>query len=369
MKLVRTFHPVGHGAFYTERFYEDNNPQPIFTAVFDCGCFERGKLGMSPKKFQQRIERYVNSIFQSQETIDVLFISHFHTDHINGVEHLLTRCNVKKIFIPVMTPEVVLEAYLHSMVQLGRRSNVVSHFIEEIFNNEELKEKIVQINDEFQEEERQLNNAVGTLPSGVTLSGCHSWYYLPFNIKQNFLPQLIAQEPLLQNAIKPNGEVDFTKLTGIVKSRTIKHWERVYNGVWPSKHNAYSMTIYSTNLSNNPIPVSWNGAILGNIAYLQNCLYTGDYEAKVKANFNALQSRYNKYWQNIYIMQVPHHGSKDNYNASLYNKPIFCIISAGATDIYRHPSHRTIIGIQQNRCLPIVVTEDKYTCQTISYVL
>ena len=36
MKLIRTFHPVGHGAFYTERFYDENGNN-IANVVYDCG--------------------------------------------------------------------------------------------------------------------------------------------------------------------------------------------------------------------------------------------------------------------------------------------------------------------------------------------
>lgn len=36
-KMIRTFHPVGQGAFYTERFYDDILRKPVFTAVYDCG--------------------------------------------------------------------------------------------------------------------------------------------------------------------------------------------------------------------------------------------------------------------------------------------------------------------------------------------
>ena len=42
--MERIFHPIGHGAFYTERFYEDDNDAPLFTAVYDCGSFSYGNL-------------------------------------------------------------------------------------------------------------------------------------------------------------------------------------------------------------------------------------------------------------------------------------------------------------------------------------
>ena len=37
MKVVRTFHPVGQGTFYSERFYEEDKPQAKYNIVFDCG--------------------------------------------------------------------------------------------------------------------------------------------------------------------------------------------------------------------------------------------------------------------------------------------------------------------------------------------
>ena len=86
MRLVRTFHPVGHGAFYTERFYEDNNPQPIFTAIFDCGCFEAAKLGTTMQFFQNQIENELQQTFNVGDRIDALFVSHFHTDHITVID-------------------------------------------------------------------------------------------------------------------------------------------------------------------------------------------------------------------------------------------------------------------------------------------
>lgn len=43
MRIVRTFHPIGHGAFYTERFY-DETEQSVANYVFDCGCYEAAKI-------------------------------------------------------------------------------------------------------------------------------------------------------------------------------------------------------------------------------------------------------------------------------------------------------------------------------------
>ena len=82
--MIRTFHSIGQGAFYTERFDD-------FNFVYDCGTDTDGK---------KRIEKYVSNHFDMNEEINFLFISHFHRDHINGLEYLFLNCKVKNIFIP-----------------------------------------------------------------------------------------------------------------------------------------------------------------------------------------------------------------------------------------------------------------------------
>ena len=64
MLLQRTFHPVGQGAFYTERHKISNGKD--FTIVYDCGSFQFTNL-----------KNRIKSAFQKGEEIDILFISHF----------------------------------------------------------------------------------------------------------------------------------------------------------------------------------------------------------------------------------------------------------------------------------------------------
>lgn len=82
--MIRTFHSVGQGAFYTEEF-------DSFRFVYDCGTDTDGK---------KRIEKYLNGHFRENDIINALFISHFHRDHINGLDYLLSNFKVEKVFIP-----------------------------------------------------------------------------------------------------------------------------------------------------------------------------------------------------------------------------------------------------------------------------
>ena len=47
MNLIRTFHPIGQGAFYSERHFIDNKE---FIIVYDCGSKSLDKQKLQKKK-------------------------------------------------------------------------------------------------------------------------------------------------------------------------------------------------------------------------------------------------------------------------------------------------------------------------------
>ena len=110
--LNRTFWPVGHGAFYTEEhiffFFVK-----AFCAVYDCG-------GKSQKIICNRVDEFLDSVrdvkTKNRPTIDYLFISHFHRDHINGVCYLLEKANVEHIVIPQLENARLIEAYIYNAI-------------------------------------------------------------------------------------------------------------------------------------------------------------------------------------------------------------------------------------------------------------
>ncbi len=81
-RLERFFHPIGQGAFYSERYNED---QRAFNVVFDCGVD-------SVRDYHKAI---VLDAFSKNDTIDYLFISHLDSDHISLVKTL--KDSVKRI--------------------------------------------------------------------------------------------------------------------------------------------------------------------------------------------------------------------------------------------------------------------------------
>ncbi len=90
LRMERRFHPVGQGAFYSEHFYYRGKKVNV---VYDCGTLKEKSI----------IDREIKKTFRDGETVDAVFISHLHKDHISGIPDLIKFCDVKRIFFPVLT--------------------------------------------------------------------------------------------------------------------------------------------------------------------------------------------------------------------------------------------------------------------------
>lgn len=83
-KVVRSFLPVGHGAFTVENI--DGRHY-----LFDCGSLR------SPAAAESRVNHY---LFPDM-AIEAVFISQMRGEYINGLERLLEWCRVKRLFLPL----------------------------------------------------------------------------------------------------------------------------------------------------------------------------------------------------------------------------------------------------------------------------
>lgn len=94
MIVERMLEPVGHGGFYRERISNIRPEEGGFwfagkeiNIIYDCGS-------TNPKKLTEKIGQL------PVEEIDVLFLSHFDTDHVNGVAELAARCRIHHVVMP-----------------------------------------------------------------------------------------------------------------------------------------------------------------------------------------------------------------------------------------------------------------------------
>ncbi len=113
MNMVRSFLPVGQGAFYTEQFDGGVN------VIYDCGS----QTGV------EIVEKMIESTFDKGEEIHAVFISHLHSDHINGLEFLLKHCKVETLYLPYLTPHNISISELIQDVTQGGCTQFVRAFI------------------------------------------------------------------------------------------------------------------------------------------------------------------------------------------------------------------------------------------------
>lgn len=90
-EVVQHFHSVGNGTFKTGSIFNWSNGKQ-FNWVYDCGSTSPSTLN--------RIFRDITMHKGWPSYIDMLVLSHFDDDHVNGVETLLKHNHVKSLVLP-----------------------------------------------------------------------------------------------------------------------------------------------------------------------------------------------------------------------------------------------------------------------------
>jgi hypothetical protein len=86
------FHAVGHGTFFTGLIVGTHD-EP-FRWLYDCGS-------KSTNRIRDGIERLPSeSLWQRGTTIDLMIVSHFDNDHVNGLEQFLESYRAKWLVLP-----------------------------------------------------------------------------------------------------------------------------------------------------------------------------------------------------------------------------------------------------------------------------
>jgi beta-lactamase superfamily II metal-dependent hydrolase len=334
MKLIRTFHPVGQGAFYTERFY-DKCGKNVFNMVYDCGSSTKG----------QYLQNEIDKAFKDdagKADIDLLFVSHFHHDHVNGIEELAKQYRIKQLAIPapkLLNRDIILIDYLHNLCATLDLDNFANKFLEFCFAEDKYlenftKSQIVPVDGK----EKRLFEV--------------SWEYLPFcDIQlsaQDFIETFIKEFLCKSLYGEFNGQNFMILYDYFKKNKNIHDLKDFYHDYFKKHYrndNYYSMTILSK-----PIIEELNDTI---------CLYTGDYPAREESCLTNLKHHYNAYWDKIDTLQAPHHGSGYDNPDSLYDKQMKnCVISYGKDNPYHHPGGNTLLAIHFSGATLHAVNED-----------
>ena len=391
IRLERTIWPVGHGAFYTEQF--KNGENVLFTAVYDCGSYQRNAL-------QKCIDEFLPK--KGTLVIDALFISHFHADHVNLLTYLLQQnVRVKNLFIPQLTDAYVLSLLVSSASDTATNRTIVRDILGHLyggggFDNVENIFEVPSINNEnigelpdypADESIAKRNHKVAPVVQTYQLIKNNPfWVYIPCNI---FAPNVKLKTELVNSGYTTNGtDVDINKVLADLKMNQWKKLQGVYGQVFGNDPNEYSMTVYSgkdeqasMKVAVRPYHLSCCGCdypfchCYGThlLRKESGCMYTGDFMAKqhdgLLINFYNSKMRHNA-WENTWLMQIPHHGSYYNHKDSLYtNHSKVTFASTAIKDKDGHPHLQTLVDVSNKECPIVIVQDNKATCLRVDYII
>ncbi|WP_157456865.1 MBL fold metallo-hydrolase [Carnobacterium maltaromaticum] len=343
-------YPVGQGFFYSGSIQN-------FQLVYDCGT--EGNV----TDLKYLIDFYFEEI-NKEKTIDMLVVSHFDNDHVNGLPYLLSKCTVKKMYIPYYEIEdlLVLNLILHIYGEKVEEIILIRPFS----SNEEGEEFNVNDDRISKELKEKLKYHVNNTP---VLLKKEEWEFRFFNVKPernekeieaindlsaefnkemlhsgvNTIPEMIRKD---KDAIKKLKEVldDYFK-----KLKKLKINTYLTKGDWS---NNSSLCLYHAPKEECVEYISKNKPYF--FSDKRGSLLTGDISLKgrrrdqFKEWLNQVDA-FNK----INVFYLPHHGSENNIKPEFIAEinPNYTVSSSGFKNKYRHP-HSAITSSCKRREIP-----------------
>lgn len=377
--IIRTFHPVGQGAFYSER-------HDGFNIVYDCGT--EWKNRNNPK-----YKNVVTQSFSEEDTIDILFISHFDCDHISLIEKLIDSVKeIKNVVLPLLHEveiNLLINFYRGLDLNLGINVERIIRNPEELFGE---STRIFYVLPSAVSEERD-DNIQEILQESIILETIYldeqysskyiksggkifsysdsDWVFIPFNYEyKRRHKQLI--DKLTEEGIDPNVLMNnpAEALNDVIhNSKKIKD---IYSSLEGSI-NQNSMFLYSGPAQYNDgyfffdrfssfryhcfdcyLRYGYRHRFCANNVQVA-CIYSGDGDYNV-VDISAI---YKSYWKNVGTIQIPHHGSAKSFKINNFKKGNYCCpISFGKDNSYGHPSNKVVEEILSEGSIPIFVTDD-----------
>ena len=394
MHMLRHFLPVGQGAFYLERFWIPDQGRPI-NVVYDCGALIERSPARNIQCNQSNMERIIEQVFQQDETIHAVYLSHLHEDHVNGLQALCNRCRVNKVFFPLIAKNDLPLMRLQDQMQnnAGAISRQLIDFLEnetppEIDLRREQWIRVPPTEGIERPPERQntvdtsFSSVIGHSPSSY--GAFQDWEFVPYNFREQsrigelkaaLCRELQLSDEALESELN-NGDL----LSRWKDKESREKIKRAYKSI-SGEFNTNSMTLFSGRKSNNGFQIAQCGYPCSNPFHpcrtfhfhryptclyslrkkASGCLYTGDYNASGSDEWITLNEHYLQYWNSIGCIQIPHHGSRHSFNDGFCGFDAYLVVSAGRDNPYHHPHVGVLVKLCENGRFPAVVTQDPYS--------
>lgn len=354
--MFRIFHSIGQGGFITEHLIMTKN-SPQVNVTYDCGSITN----------KNNLYLQIDNTFNEDDEIDILFISHFDSDHINGINYLKKRCHIKNIIIPLLTNDEIKFQLLVNTLILDYTDNAI--FIDpENYFGEGTNIIRVDPSDEGSFIEPESSEGIESFSKKKTIkSGTNikigNWYYVPFNFKYNDRKNFFEEE-IKKNRINIKSTISVLKNIDLIK--------KIYKTI-PGGVNENSLVIYSGNKKTKEEDCGFcfskeynNRCMLDgrrpDRLYRYGCLFLGDFNLRNNKAYKELINKYKSLLDTIGTIQIPHHGSYHSFCNEILKdiaNSIEWVICFGNNNTYGHPSNQVLLEIVTSRQGNLIeVTED-----------
>lgn len=394
------YHNVGQGLFYSGEIKLQNQKNVnvsnnTFRFVYDCGSENRNLVNTSVRRYKQDVK---------DDKIDLLVISHLHSDHVNGLEELFKNFKIKDVILPYLTPierllialrktnmpqwyyeflsdpvSYLMEKGVNRVIIIGsEESNGRPPFPEDIppYNPEAEPLNIDKLSDDEELKEeigKHDKNWIKYINKKLLIKN-HNGYILAQNLWLfRFFNYKITSSSLEQfhycisNLINNYNIYDIKSLIKYIKILINEYKEslkKCYNEIKKQLKNDFNNT--SLVLYHGPVNNLRDSTLrLAGYCIYDRCkcylnkythfphsfgqLLTGDIDLNMR--FDELKEHYSNYLDRVVAVQVPHHGARKNWNRNILEEVSngkFWIISAGLKNRYGHPSCKVIGDILCN---------------------
>ena len=396
IKAECCFHSVGQGLFYTGILSKRECEYEQFSFVYDCGSFNRSALN-------NEIDLFLSDSLWvkpgKKKKIDLLVISHFHADHINGLVRLLKKCEVDTAIIPYYTKEELagfLADYLDNSVDRIERAAMLSFFVNPpAFLSDYSVKKVLLVNNHEKpydepEHEKSKYDAVGKdinpSKSRVILGDerfirssnntrVSITYSNPEFCLDDFSWQFKFENAPINRDVWKNLIKD---ISGVLKGEPLKDFIKKGNFkeirvVFDKYKKECGLTLNRTSLTmfhdaihdvKKSMYVATPHGRYRNPFYPHCSTKTGTFvSGDIELNENEEPNILKCHGKQISFFQVPHHGSKDNWckkNWLQYSFDSF-IISHGIKNNFNHPHYTVVTDIMKERPLFLVNEYNRFS--------
>jgi len=365
------FHPVGQGLFSSGKIFAEDG---VFQFVYDCGSSSKAIF----------LKSEIEERFAKNESIDMVVLSHFDKDHVNGLIQLIERCKIKSLFVPALRPKLTLElAFKYPQITRDE----LSFYVDPVFFLEQRgRTKLVEVepSDVSRKPKETTEYADGLslliegdnpiytdgtpviieqghirLPSGSRIfpSSKPTMEITPYydeEVKEQlgrdsvFVDEIhVAAQDLIRKEIsKQDFDREFRRLRNKLHDKLEKT---------PEKRNLISMFLYMKPTTQKECffaPPLFDNAQANSNYNKSAILFSGDgylnTPERVDNLINYLRDERLKY---LGCFQLMHHGSKTNWMPGLaqHIAPIYSI-STSSPSWYRHPHPEVIDDFKKSQC-------------------